>query len=50
MNRFFLKWLAVVVVLVWSYGSPAPVRAQNPDKIDLSEISPLGWPMSMRLA
>lgn len=39
MNRFFRKWLAVVVVLVWSGGIPVSVPAQDADKIDLAEIT-----------
>ena len=39
MNRSFCKWVVVVAVLAGICGSPAPGHAQNPDKIDLAEIT-----------
>lgn len=39
MNRSSGKLAAIVAVLVWMCGSPAAVFGQNPDKIDLPEIT-----------
>ena len=38
-SQFILQFTAIVAALVWMCGSPAAVLAQNPDQIDLPEIT-----------